>query len=378
MRIMHLSDLHLGKRLNEFSLLEDQRFICRQILAIAEAQHVDAVIIAGDIFDKSVPSAGAVRLFDDFLNAWHAKHLPVLLISGNHDSAERIAFASELLTPSEVYISPVYDGQLRRVVLHDAFGVVNFYLLPFLKPSLVRPFFPDAEIDSYNDAVKVAVKNLPLEPQQRNIIVAHQFVTGANTCQSEEIFVGGLDNIDASLFDGFDYAALGHIHTPQHIGREQVRYCGTPLKYSFSEARNDKSVTIIDLRQKGNLTIETHKLTPQHDLRIIKGTYNELVSAGSYTEQNRHDYISAVLTDEQEVPQAIARLRTVYPNIMQVSYDNMRTRQSQQIEAADIKNLHTPLELFEEFYKLQNNQPLSEPQRELLTHLISDVWEEDK
>lgn len=376
MRILHLSDLHIGKRLNEFSLLDDQACIFDQIIAIIKDVRIDGVIIAGDIFDKPTPPNGAVHLFDDFLSRLSALSLPVFIISGNHDSAERIAFGSRLFEKSNVFISPVYDGSIKKAVLNDEYGIVNFYLLPFIKPASVRPFFPDAEINTYNDAVKTALGAIDVNPAERNIIISHQFVTGAFVSDSEEILVGGLDNIDASLFDAFDYAALGHIHTPQHVGRDQVRYCGTPLKYSFSEADKNKSVTVIDLKEKGNLNIEEYPLTPRHDLRRIKGTYDELVSRANYTEENRYDYIAATLTDEQEIPQAIAKLRVIYPNIMQLGYDNARTRISQTIESAAVSDLKTPLELFDEFYALQNNQPMNEEQRLLVGRLISDIWEE--
>lgn len=376
MRILHLSDLHIGKRLNEFSLLDDQAYIFDQIIAIAKDAQIDGVIIAGDIFDKATPPSGAVHLFDDFLSRLSALSLPVFIISGNHDSAERIAFGSRLFEKSNVFISPVYDGNVKKASLADEYGTVNFYLLPFIKPASVRPFFPDTEINTYNDAVKTALSTLDINPAERNIIIAHQFVTGAFVSDSEEILVGGLDNIDASLFDAFDYAALGHIHTPQHVGREQVRYCGTPLKYSFSEADKSKSVTVIGLKEKGSLSIEEYPLMPKYDLRCIKGTYDELVSRANYTEENRYDYISATLTDEQEIPQAIAKLRVIYPNIMQLGYDNARTRISQTIESAAVSDMKTPLELFDEFYALQNNQPMNEAQRLLVSRLISDIWEE--
>lgn len=376
MRILHLSDLHIGKRLNEFSLLDDQAYIFDQIIAIIKDKRIDGVIIAGDIFDKPTPPNGAVHLFDDFLSRLSALSLPVFIISGNHDSAERIAFGSRLFEKSNVFISPVYDGNIKKAVLNDEYGAVNFYLLPFIKPASVRPFFPDAAINTYNDAVKTALSTLDINSAERNIITAHQFVTGAFVSDSEEILVGGLDNIDASLFDAFDYAALGHIHTPQHVGREQVRYCGTPLKYSFSEADKNKSVTVIDLKEKGSLSIEEYPLTPRHDLRRIKGTYDELTCRANYTEENRHDYIAATLTDEQEIPQAIAKLRVIYPNIMQLSYDNARTRISQTIESAAVSDMKTPLELFDEFYALQNNQPMNEEQRRLVSRLINDIWEE--
>ena len=234
MKILHLSDLHFGKRLNNFSLLEDQYHVNRQIFKLAKDTHIEAVIIAGDVFDRQIPSAGAVQLFDDFLNFWAELNLPVFIISGNHDSAERLSFGAHIFSQNNIYISPVYNGQIEPISLNDAYGKINFYLLPFIKPATVRPFFPDEKINSYTEAVQTVLNNLPLNKDERNILIAHQFVTGAVLSDSEEIVVGGLDNVDAHVFDAFDYVALGHIHTPQTILRDSIRYCGSLLKYSFS------------------------------------------------------------------------------------------------------------------------------------------------
>lgn len=375
MKILHLSDLHFGKRLNNFSLLEDQYHVNRQIFKLAKDTHIEAVIIAGDVFDRQIPSAGAVQLFDDFLNFWAELNLPVFIISGNHDSAERLSFGAHIFSQNNIYISPVYNGQIEPISLNDAYGKINFYLLPFIKPATVRPFFPDEKINSYTEAVQTVLNNLPLNKDERNILIAHQFVTGAVLSDSEEIVVGGLDNVDAHVFDAFDYVALGHIHTPQTILRDSIRYCGTLLKYSFSEANQQKCATVIDIKAKGQMDITAYPVKPLHDMRKIKGTYAELTDRQNYIGTDTDDYILATLTDEEDVPDAIGRLRSIYPNIMQLDYDNIRTRTRNNIEAVDINTSKAPLELFGEFYKLQNNQPLNETQSQIMQDLIAVIWE---
>ena len=376
MKILHLSDLHFGKRLNNFSLLEDQIYVNQQIFQLAKNQKIDAVIIAGDIFDKSIPSADAVQLFDEFLNFWAELNLPIFIISGNHDSAERLSFGLNIFSHNNIYISPVYNGEIKSITLKDNYGNINFYLLPFLKPSMVRPFFPDEEIKSHTQALKIALKNLPLNKDERNILIAHQFVTGAVVSDSEEINVGGLDNIDAHIFDDFDYVALGHIHTPQTILRDTIRYCGSLLKYSFSEANQQKSATIIDITTKEQINITTFPIKPLHDMRKIKGSYAELTNRQNYINTNTDDYIFATLTDEEDIPDAINRLRSIYPNIMQLEYDNKRTRTNQIIDTSDINSLKTPIEFFNEFYQLQNNQGLNDAQMQIIQDLIDSIWEE--
>ena len=375
MKILHLSDLHFGKRLNNFSLLKDQYHVNRQIFKLAKDTHIEAVIIAGDVFDRQIPSAGAVQLFDDFLNFWAELNLPVFIISGNHDSAERLSFGAHIFSQNNIYISPVYNGQIKPISLNDAYGKINFYLLPFIKPATVRPFFPDEKINSYTEAVQTVLNNLPLNKDERNILIAHQFVTGAVLSDSEEIVVGGLDNVDAHVFDAFDYVALGHIHTPQTILRDSIRYCGTLLKYSFSEANQQKCATVIDIKAKGQMDITAYPVKPLHDMRKIKGTYAELTDRQNYIGTDTDDYILATLTDEEDVPDAIGRLRSIYPNIMQLDYDNIRTRTRNNIETVDINTAKAPLELFGEFYKLQNNQPLNETQSQIMQDLIAAIWE---
>lgn len=376
MKFLHLSDLHIGKRVNEVSMLDDQAYILDQILDIADTEQPDAVLIAGDIYDRSIPSNEAVTLFDDFLVKLAKRHLPVLMISGNHDSPERLSFGGRLLDASGIYISPVYHGDIQPITLTDSYGPVHFWLLPFIRPAHVRRFFPDEPIESYTDACRTVISHMPIDPAERNVLITHQFVTGAVTCESEELSVGGTDNVDASIFDVFDYVALGHIHGPQNIGSNRIRYCGTPLKYSFSEADHHKSVTVVTLGKKGTLNLQLSPLLPRHDLRQIRGSFATLTDKSSYEGTTLNDYLHVILTDEEDIPEAVGKLRLIYPNIMKLSYDNTRTRTDQIIDAATDVQRKTPLELFEELYEMQNNQPMSEEQRTFAQDLIESIWEE--
>ena len=375
MKILHLSDLHIGKRVHEVSMTEDQEYILTKILRICDDEKPDAVLIAGDVYDKSVPSAEAVTLFDDFLCRLAKRQVPVMIISGNHDSPERLAFGGRLLEGSGIHISPVYDGKLAPITVEDGYGPVDFWLLPFIKPIHVKRSFPDEEILTYTDAVRAALKALPLDRARRNVLVTHQFVTGADTCESEELSVGGSDNVDASVFDDFDYVALGHIHGPQNIGTNRIRYCGTPLKYSFSEASHYKSVTLAELGEKGSLRLRTLPLIPKRDLRQLRGTFEALTDPEQYRHGANDDYLHIVLTDEEDVPEAIGKLRLIYPNILKLSYDNTRTREDQVIGGAGDVKTRSPLELFGELYEIQNNQPMSDTQREFVLELIRGIWE---
>ena len=376
MKFVHLSDLHIGKRVNEFSMIEDQKYILTQIINIIDEVNPDGVIIAGDVYDKPVPSAEAVELFDDFLYRLSKRNLKVFVISGNHDSPERIAFASRLIEKSGIYMSPVYSGKVEPITLTDEFGELDVYMLPFIKPAHVRRFYPDVEIKTYTEAVKVAVDNMNVDTAKRNLIVTHQFVTGSERCESEELSVGGTDNVDGGVFDAFDYVALGHIHGPQNCGSERIRYCGTPLKYSFSEAKHKKSVTVVEFMGKGNLKIDTIPLTPLRDMREIKGTYDEIMNRDFYEGTTyREDYMHITLTDEEDVYDAIGRLRTIYKNLMKLDYDNKRTRGAVAYDAvADVDN-KSPLELFADFYEIQNSQPMSDEQEEFVRNLIENIWE---
>ena len=376
MKFLHLSDLHIGKRVNEVSMLDDQAYILDQILCIADVERPDAVLIAGDIYDRSIPSNEAVTLFDDFLVKLAKRHLPVLMISGNHDSPERLSFGGRLLDASGIYISPVYHGNIQPITLTDSYGPVHFWLLPFIRPAHVRRFFPDEAIESYTDACRTAISHMSIDPAERNVLITHQFVTGAVTCESEELSVGGTDNVDASIFDIFDYVALGHIHGPQNIVSSRIRYCGTPLKYSFSEADHHESVTVVTLEEKGALNLQLSPLLPRHDLRQVRGSFATLTDKASYEGTTLDDYLHVILTDEEDVPEAVGKLRLIYPNIMKLSYDNTRTRTDQIIDAAADVQRKTPLELFEELYEMQNNQPMSEEQRTFAQDLIESIWEE--
>ena len=377
MRFAHISDLHLGKRLHEVSLLEDQAYILEEICKILRDEKPDAVLIAGDIYDKSAPSAEAVRLFDDFLSALSADGQTVFAISGNHDSAARVAYGGRIMARSGVYLSaPEYRGETYSVPLEDKDGPVDIYLLPFIKPVHVSLAFPDEKIESYTDALRVAVERMAVNPKRRSVLVAHQFVTGAVRSDSEEISVGGLDNVEASVFGPFSYVALGHIHRPQNIGSPRIRYSGTPLKYSFSEAGDEKSVTMAELDVKGEVALRTIPLKPRHDLREIKGTYDELMDKRNYEGTATDDYLRVVLTNENDVFDAMRKLKSVYPNILRLDYDNVRTRTDASLEAAPETESMTPFELVEDFYARQNGQPMSEAQSEYLGRLIEEIWEE--
>lgn len=376
MKLFHLSDLHLGKRLNEYSLLEDQRYILEQILSQVQVERPDGILLAGDIYDKPIPSAEAVELFDWFLNRLSARSIPVFIISGNHDSPERLSFGGRLMAGSGVYLSPVYSGEISPITLTDEYGPADIWLLPFIKPAHVRRFFPEEEIGSYTDALRTAISQLKLDPCRRNILVTHQFVTGASRSDSEEISVGGTDNVEAEVFASFDYVALGHIHSPQNVTRSTLRYCGTPLKYSFSEVDQEKSITVVTLKEKDEVNVDTLPLLPLRELRELRGTYDSLTRLNFYQNTTYpQDYLHITLTDEEDVPDALAKLRVIYPNIMKLDYDNQRTRHMAQITGEEEIEQKSPLKLFEEFYSLQNNQPVSQEQRELLTKLIDELWE---
>lgn len=376
MKFIHLSDLHLGKRVNEFSMLEDQEYILTKIINIIDEEKPEGVIIAGDVYDKSVPSAEAVELFDDFLVRLAKRDLKVFVISGNHDSAERIAFGGRLMDKSGIYMSPVFDGKVEPITLKDNFGDVNIYMLPFIKPSNVRRFYPENEIVTYTDAVKTVIDNMEIDTSKRNILITHQFVTGAVRSESEDISVGGTDNVDASVFEGFDYVALGHIHRSQKCVSDYIRYSGTPLKYSFSEAKDNKTITVVEMNAKGNITLDFIPLVPKRDMVEIKGTYDELTLKNFYENTTyQDDYIHITLTDEEDIPDVLTKLRVIYKNIMKLDYDNKRTRTMNKIDGAENVKKKTPFEHFSEFYELQNGQPLSDEQTEFVSDIIEQLWE---
>lgn len=376
MKFLHVSDLHLGKTVHEFSMLEDQEHILKVILGIADEEKPQAILIAGDVFDRTVAPTEALRLLDDFLDGFARRNMEVFMISGNHDSADRLAFGSRLMENSGVHISRVYSGHIAPYVLSDAFGEVNVYLLPFLKPVQAKKYFPEIEIATWTEAVRTVIEHLRVDESKRNILLAHQFVTGAVAGDSEEISIGGADNVDAEVFSPFDYVALGHLHRAQSIGRETIRYCGTPLKYSFSEARHQKTATVVELAEKGSIAIREIPIVPKRDMRDIRGTYEDVISRDFYQSLDTRDYCRITLTDEEDQPDAIGKLRVVYPNLMSLIYDNTRTRtESSLTEIADASR-YAPLALFDMLYEKQNGQPLSDAQRAFLGDLIEQVWEE--
>ena len=376
MKLIHLSDIHLGKRVNEFSMLEDQAHILKKILAVVDEEKPNGVLIAGDVYDKSVPSTEAVQLFDDFLVRLAERKLPVFIISGNHDSPERLSFANRLIDAVGSHLAPVYNGVVEPITLSDEYGPVNVYMLPFIKPAHVRGFFPDTEITGYSDAVAAAIGRMNIDKTQRNVLITHQFVTGAQRSDSEELSVGGTDNIGAEVFCDFDYVALGHIHGPQNMDSGRIRYCGSPLKYSFSEAAQQKSVTVAELKEKGTLEIHTVPLIPRRDMVELKGSYQQLTLREFYENTTyQEDYTHITLTDEEDIPDAVAKLRTVYHNLMKLDYDNTRTRHSAAISGAENVETRSPIDLFAEFYELQNGLPMSAEQTELVASLIEKIWE---
>ena len=450
MKFIHLADLHIGKRVNAFPMLEDQRYILKQILTILREEQPDGgVILAGDIYDKAIPSAEAVELFDEFLTQLASLRLRVFIIAGNHDSPERIAFGNRLMDRTGIYLSPVYDGHVKRITCPDitlpatlsaanavdlnagthsvesastsaaasTYPPVDVYLLPFLKPANVRRFYPEETIESYTDAMRVAIAHMDIDPTHRNLLVTHQFVTGASRSDSEDISVGGTDNVDASVFAPFDYVALGHLHGPQQVRFQPapeedtadqdatpeaasaedsdgpasaventtagpiIRYAGTPLKYSFSEARHHKSVTVVEIGEKKadgvvNICIGTRELRPLHDMREIRGSYEELTLRANYEGTATDDYIHATLTDEIEVPDAARHLQVIYPNLMKLDYDNARTR-GQGSERLELEQLEekSPLDLFSELFEKQNHKDMTEEQARYIEAQMEKIWE---
>ena len=384
MRFVHISDLHLGKRVNGFSMVEDQRYILEKIMGVIDDERPDAVIIAGDVYDRSVPSAEAVEMLDDFLSELAERSLRVFLISGNHDSPERLAFGGRLMEESGIHISPVYDGIVRPVTMEDEYGKIDIYMLPFVKPVHVRKAFPEreSEINSYTDAVAAAIEAMDVKDDRRNVLITHQFVTGASRSDSEDapLSAGGTDDVDAGVFAPFDYVALGHIHGPQSIGSDRIRYCGTPLKYSFSEASHEKSVTVVSMGAKGDLSLDTVPLVPKRDMVEIKGRYMDITARDFYEGTNyREDYVHVTLTDDEDIPEVIGKLRTVYGNLMKLDYDNARTRSGGTVtDIAGKGDEKTPAELFGELYEAQNGAAMSAEQKALLETLIEDIWEGDR
>lgn len=380
MKFMHLADLHLGKRVNEFSMLEDQKYVLEQVLRLIDEECVDGLLIAGDIYDRQIPSVDAVQLCDDFLTSMSERHVPVYLIGGNHDSIERVSFGARLMAGSGIHMATEYDGTVDVVTTEDEYGAIDIYLLPFMKPALVRAVWGEEaeEIKTYQDALSFVMSKITRDESHRSILLAHQFVAGGSVCDSEEHAVGGLDQVDSACFEGFDYVALGHLHGAQHAGRESIRYAGTLLKYSFSEVNHKKCVTIVELREKGRVDIHTRPISPLHEMREIRGSYAEVTCKANYENTDTKDYVRITLTDEEDIFDAVGKLRAIYPNLMRLDYDNTRTRQNQIVTASGEEEEKDPFTLTEELFVLQNNRPMSDEQRDYMQRMIRKVWEEEQ
>ncbi len=380
MKFAHIADLHLGKSINHYSMLEEQRHILHEIFMICVHKRVDAILLAGDIYDRPVPSEEAVLVLNDFLKELQEAKIEIFLIAGNHDSGERLAFAAELLDAMHVHITGTYNGSLACTDLCDAYGVLHVWSLPFIRPSDVRRYcsLEEAEtIHSYTDAIRYVLEHAPIDFSERNILAAHQFVNGGSVDVngSEELIIGGVDQIDASLFHGFDYVALGHLHRPQSVKEATIRYSGTPLKYSVGEVEQIKSVTLFSIAEKGDYRISTIPLRPKREMTALRGTFQEVTSPATVRD-HADQYVAITLTDEEDIPDALAILRAAYPRLLQVEYDNARTRHDAVQEQVSMIEERSPLDLFADFYELRNERPMSAQQREYMQNLLQEIWKE--
>ena len=373
MKLLHLADLHIGKIIYEQSLLEDQEYMLKEIIKIAEKEKVEAVLLSGDIYDRSVPPADAVDVLNDFLNMLiKVLKIKVFMISGNHDSKERLNFGSKIFENDGLYIQTTYDGKIRCIELSDK---INIYMLPFIKPIEVKQYFETEKIDTYNDAMKLIMGKEEIDENKVNILMAHQFVTAGNSnpeiCESETINVGGVENVDSSNFDKFDYVALGHIHGPQRIGKDTIRYSGTMLKYSFSEVNHNKSVVLINIKNNKSVEYKLIPLKPLRDMRVIKGPIEELLNEENYKDTDTQDYIKAIITNEEPIYDAIGQIRRVYPNTLSLEVSNIKSG-IQNIELQNIEKLKQKdeFELFDDFYEFQNNIRLDEEQKKIIKEII--------
>ena len=385
MKILHLSDLHIGKIVLEQSMLDDQKYMLNQIIEKIQEEKIELVLISGDIYDRGVPPSDAVTVLNNFLKVLIKDlHLKVCIIAGNHDSKERLNFGSEIFKSDGLYISSIYNGNIDKVELEDEYGKLNIYMLPYIKPIEVRQFFEeDVDVSSYHNAVKEVILKENINEKERNIILSHQFVTSGGIepekSESETLYLGGTESVDVSCYDKFDYVALGHIHGPQRIGRDTARYAGTILKYSFSEVHQNKSLTVIDFKEKENLKIDLIPLKPLRDMRVIKGPIEELTKEENYSKTNREDYIRAIITNEEQVYDAIGQLRKIYPNVLRLDIENSKAKIDSEAKLSDLDNIKKKdeVELFNEFYKYQNNQDLNEVQLEIIKNVIKEVKKED-
>ena len=371
MRLIHLGDLHLGKSLGDFDLIEDQRYILARILEIVDKNDIDGVLIAGDVYDRAIPSEAATNLLDYFLKSLAERNVKTFMISGNHDSDDRLNYGSSLFAANQIYISAQFKGSLYKQTVNDEYGEVNIYLLPFVKASQVRHFFPEEKIENYDAAVRTILQRAEIDFEKRNVIVAHQFVAGkgidpelGGSEGAGTLSVGLVEKISYDCFDGFDYAALGHIHSPQSVGREEVRYSGSPLKYSLSEVNNDKSVPMITLGDKGDVKIELLKLRPLRDMRHLKGPIEKLLDKSNISRPE--DFIYATLTNEEIINDAMGIMQQVYPNTVRIVYDNSRTRELDRIDITAITQHKSFDELISDFYRKMYSCEISEEELQVM------------
>ena len=370
MKIMHLGDLHIGKSLGDFDLYEDQKYILEQILNLIKEKSVDTLLIAGDVYDKAVPGEKSVQLLDYFLKRLVTAGIKTYMISGNHDSDERLNFGSSLFESNHIYINSKFNGILKKYSLYDEFGELNIYLLPFVKASQVQHFFPEEKIDSYDMAVRTILKHSDFDACKRNILVAHQFVAGKDDPEiagSEGLSVhnvGMVEKIGYGSLAEFDYVALGHIHSPQSVGLKHIRYCGSPLKYSLSEVNNNKSVPIITFKDKGELLVEFAPLLPMRDIRHLKGNIKNLLDKKNISMEN--DFIYATLTNEDIVNDAMGIFREYYPNTVKIDYDNSHTKEIENVDITRITKNKTFDELIKDFYMQMYSCDMVEEELEIM------------
>lgn len=377
MKILHLADLHLGKRVNEMSMIEDQKYILDQIITLIKEESVGIVLLCGDIYDKSIPTIEAIHLLDEFLDQLSKMAIKVLMISGNHDSIDRLSFGKSLFTRSNLYIASQFENEIEKITVKENGITVNFYMLPFVKSAYISHIF-HLQTDSYEECFRYLIEHTKIDEEETNILLSHQFVTAnkknPELSDSETSSLGGIDNIDFHIFDPFDYVALGHIHKPQAMGREMVRYAGSILKYSFSEIHMDKKATILTIDAKKEISLSFHPLKPLRDMREIECSLEELLKKQCEIGK-QEDYMHVILTDEEQILDAIGKVRTIYPNVMQISFKNRR--HMKQLESAQIKedqiSDQSPAELFEQFYKMQNHIDLDEKRLQLVLSVFEEV-----
>lgn len=371
MKIAHLADLHIGKMIFGYSLIDDQIYILDQIVQHCIQHDVDVVMLCGDIFDRSVPSATSIRVLNDFLTQLHDHHITVLMIAGNHDSPERIAYGQDLFAMAKIYPFGYFSGKIEPLIFQDQYGPIHFYPIPFLRLADINRYV-ETPFTQYTEAFAWLIQQMNLDSSIRNICLGHQFILGSSIDEngSEEMMVGGLDQIDAKIFSVFDYAAFGHIHRPQNIYANTIRYCGTPLAYSFAEENQVKSMPVITLEQKGQIQIELIPLVALRQMKTVVGRFEDLMSMGQ-----SDDYVRIVLTDDHDIPDAIYDLRKHFPHLMRLEYQNVRTQYDQILNTPQIDQV-SPLELIEQFYESQNNQSLSDEQKQYIQQIIQQVMEE--